>query len=141
MEAVLQPIELGVIIILENLIISAIREAYTLQKFLWACSIVTVGIFPVRIKLTAFVLSLHWRHVSSAKYGHTALRSTSIMVLTGATIHTKTAVFFESMFFETKHRCVIIKILLHKVGSAMEYKKFSKNFGASIEHLGKIYYL
>lgn len=46
---------------------------HTLIKFLWACSMVTVGIFPFRIKLTVLLLSLHCRHVSSARYGHIAL--------------------------------------------------------------------
>lgn len=34
---------------------------------------VTVGILPLRIKATVLLLKRHCLHVSSAKYGHTAL--------------------------------------------------------------------
>jgi len=34
---------------------------------------VTVGIFPLRMKATVLLLKRHCLHVSSAKYGHTAL--------------------------------------------------------------------
>lgn len=52
-----------------------LNNVQTLQKFFWACSIVTVGIFPFRIKFTVLLLSRHCRHVSNAKYGHTALKN------------------------------------------------------------------
>lgn len=52
-----------------------IRNAQTLQKFFCACSIVTVGIFPVRIKFTVLLLKRHCLQVSNARYGQMALQN------------------------------------------------------------------
>jgi hypothetical protein len=50
------------------------KDVLTLQKFFWACSIVTVGILPFIIRFTVLLFRRHCRHVSSAKYGHIALK-------------------------------------------------------------------